>query len=46
MLAALYNNIGWTLHERGEYDRALELFEKAVPLREPERLERLRQPGG
>lgn len=33
-LASLYNNIGWTLHDRGEYAAALELFEKAAPLRE------------
>jgi tetratricopeptide (TPR) repeat protein len=30
-LASLYNNIGWTYHERGEYARALECFEKALP---------------
>jgi tetratricopeptide (TPR) repeat protein len=33
-LASLYNNIGWTYHERGDYARALEYFEKALPLRE------------
>lgn len=33
-LAPLYNNLGWTLHDRGEYTAALDLFEKAVPLRE------------
>ncbi len=33
-LASLYNNIGWTYHDRGEYDRALAMFEKAVPLRQ------------
>ncbi|MGH8714915.1 MAG: tetratricopeptide repeat protein [Casimicrobiaceae bacterium] len=33
-LASLYNNIGWTWHERGDYARALEYFEKALPLRE------------
>lgn len=33
-LPTLYNNIGWTHHDRGEYAKALELFEKAVPLRE------------
>ncbi|MGH8851487.1 MAG: tetratricopeptide repeat protein [Casimicrobiaceae bacterium] len=31
-LASLYNNIGWTLHEQGDYARALEYFEKALPL--------------
>jgi tetratricopeptide (TPR) repeat protein len=30
-LASLYNNIGWTYHERGEYALALEYFEKALP---------------
>jgi tetratricopeptide (TPR) repeat protein len=30
-LASLYNNIGWTYHERGEYAAALEYFEKALP---------------
>jgi len=30
-LASLYNNIGWTYHERGEYERALEYFRKALP---------------
>ncbi|TMH62583.1 MAG: tetratricopeptide repeat protein [Betaproteobacteria bacterium] len=30
-LASLYNNIGWTYHERGEYASALAYFEKAVP---------------
>ena len=30
-LASLYNNIGWTYHERGEYATALEYFEKALP---------------
>ncbi len=33
-LATLYNNIGWTHHERGEYAQALELFERALRLRE------------
>lgn len=27
-LGALYNNTGWTYHDAGEYERALELFEK------------------
>ncbi|MDQ2963753.1 MAG: tetratricopeptide repeat protein [Pseudomonadota bacterium] len=30
-LASLYNNIGWTYHERGDYASALTYFEKAVP---------------
>jgi tetratricopeptide (TPR) repeat protein len=30
-LASLYNNIGWTYHERGDYSTALAYFEKAVP---------------
>jgi tetratricopeptide (TPR) repeat protein len=30
-LASLYNNIGWTYHERGEYAKALEYFEKSLP---------------
>lgn len=33
-LATLYNNIGWTLHDRGDYAQALDMFERAVPLRE------------
>jgi tetratricopeptide (TPR) repeat protein len=27
-LGSLYNNIGWSWHERGEYEKALENFEK------------------
>jgi tetratricopeptide (TPR) repeat protein len=30
-LASLYNNIGWTYHDRGDYARALEYFQKALP---------------
>jgi tetratricopeptide (TPR) repeat protein len=30
-LASLYNNIGWTYHERGEYATALQYFQKALP---------------
>ncbi|HTS23885.1 MAG TPA: tetratricopeptide repeat protein [Casimicrobiaceae bacterium] len=30
-LASLYNNIGWTYHDRGEYAIALAYFEKALP---------------
>lgn len=32
--ASLYNNIGWTHHDRGEYEQALALFEKALALRQ------------
>ncbi len=31
--ASLYHNIGWTHHDSGRFDAALEAFEKAVPLR-------------
>jgi tetratricopeptide (TPR) repeat protein len=30
-LASLYNNIGWTYHERADYAQALEYFQKALP---------------
>jgi tetratricopeptide (TPR) repeat protein len=30
-LASLYNNIGWTYHDRGDYAAALVYFEKALP---------------
>ena len=30
-LASLYNNIGWTYHDRGEYALALAYFERALP---------------
>ena len=30
-LASLYNNIGWTYHDRGDYAAALAYFEKALP---------------
>lgn len=29
-LGSLYNNTGWTYHDMGEYDKALDLFEKNV----------------
>ena len=32
-LGALYNNTGWTYHDAGEYERALELFEKGLAWR-------------
>lgn len=35
-LGSLYNNIGWTYHDRGEFDTALELFQKALAERETE----------
>jgi tetratricopeptide (TPR) repeat protein len=33
-LGSLYNNLGWTQHDRGEYPAALATFEKALALRE------------
>ncbi len=33
-LGALYNNTGWTYHDAGEYEKALELFEKGLAWRE------------
>lgn len=33
-LGALYNNLGWTYHAAGEYAKALDLFERAVKVRE------------
>lgn len=32
-LGALYNNMGWTNHDSGEFERALELFEKGLAWR-------------
>lgn len=32
-LGSLYNNIGWTLHSAGKYDKALEMFQKALAWR-------------
>lgn len=32
--ASLYNNLGWTYHAMGDDARALDVFERAVPLRE------------
>ncbi|MEP7291680.1 MAG: tetratricopeptide repeat protein [Chloroflexota bacterium] len=32
--ASLYNNIGWTYHDRGDYPHALDMFERALRLRE------------
>ncbi len=31
---SLYNNIGWTYHDGGEYDEALDCFQKALKFRE------------
>lgn len=31
---ALYNNIGWSYHERGDYEQAFDYLQKAVPCRE------------
>jgi tetratricopeptide (TPR) repeat protein len=33
-MGSLYNNTGWVHFERGEYERALELFQKGVGVRE------------
>ena len=33
-LGALYNNIGWTYHDQGDYARALAVFEKGLAWRE------------
>ena len=33
-LGSLYNNTGWTYHDLGEYEKALDLFERAVILRQ------------
>ena len=33
-LGPLYNNIGWTYHDLGEYEKALEMFEKGLLWRE------------
>jgi tetratricopeptide (TPR) repeat protein len=33
-LGSLLNNIGWTYHDKGDYARALELFERALAFRE------------
>lgn len=32
-LGALYNNMGWTYHDEGDFERALELFEKGLQWR-------------
>jgi tetratricopeptide (TPR) repeat protein len=33
-LASLYNNTGWTYHDIGEYEKALDLFERALVFRQ------------
>jgi tetratricopeptide (TPR) repeat protein len=33
---SLYNNIGWTYHDAGQYERALAMFESALVCREEE----------
>lgn len=32
-LGSLYNNTGWTYHDKGEYETALDLFERALEFR-------------
>lgn len=32
-LGPLYNNLGWTYHDDGDYERAMELFQKGVDFR-------------
>lgn len=39
-LGSLYNNMGWTEHDAGHYEPALELFEKALTFREEQGLEK------
>ena len=33
-LGSLYNNTGWTYHDMGEYEKALDLFERALAFRQ------------
>lgn len=33
-LGPLYNNLGWTYHDQGQYEKALETFQKALAYRE------------
>jgi tetratricopeptide (TPR) repeat protein len=39
-LGPLYNNTGWSYHDLGEYDKALELFEKSLRYRQEKKDER------
>ena len=39
-LGPLYNNTGWSYHDLGEYDKALELFEKSLKFRQEKKDER------
>jgi tetratricopeptide (TPR) repeat protein len=39
-LGPLYNNTGWSYHDLGEYDKALELFEKSLKFRQERKDER------
>jgi len=32
-LGSLYNNIGWGYHDKGEYEKALDMFDKALAFR-------------
>jgi tetratricopeptide (TPR) repeat protein len=38
-LGSLYNNTGWTYHDQGDYEAALDLFEKALRLRKEKKQE-------
>lgn len=38
-LGSLYNNTGWTYHDQGEYEQALDLFERALAFREEKKQE-------
>lgn len=35
-LGSLYNNLGWTYHDKGDYETALDLFQRALREREAE----------
>lgn len=37
---SLYNNLGWTYHDAGDYEKALDMFEKALQFRVEQRKER------
>ena len=39
-LGSLYNNIGWTYHDLGQYEQALDTFQKALEWREGQDQER------